>query len=135
MVPGFPGFGHRLYPDGDPRAEAILRFFELDTEARDVAAAMQAAVGLPPSIDFALLAVERHLQLPPFAANALFVTGRTVGWIAHALEHRREGSLIRPRAVYHEQSEATQIELAGGRTAMSRPANTESKGPRRPAYL
>ena len=77
---------------------------------------MQAAAGLPPSIDFALLAVERHLQLPPFAANALFVTGRTVGWIAHALEHRRGGNLIRPRAVYREQAEAApgrQIELVG----------------------
>ena len=32
MIPGFPGFGHRLYPDGDPRAEAILRFLTLNSE-------------------------------------------------------------------------------------------------------
>jgi citrate synthase len=137
MVPGFPGFGHRLYPDGDPRAEAILRFFTLDPEASDVAAAMQAAVGLPPSIDFALLAVERHLRLPPFAANALFVAGRAVGWIAHALEQRREGALIRPRAVYREQPEATlgrQIGSAGG-PVVHRPVKDEGKSSRKTAAL
>lgn len=138
MIPGFPGFGHRLYPDGDPRAEAILRFLMLDSELRDVAAAMQAAAGLPPSIDFALLAVERHLQLPPFAANALFVTGRTVGWIAHALEHRRGGNLIRPRAVYREQAEAApgrQIELVGERITVGWPAGGEGKSSRKTAAL
>jgi citrate synthase len=137
MVPGFPGFGHRLYPDGDPRAEAILRFLTLDPESSDVAAAMQAAVGLPPSIDFALLAVERNLRLPPFAANALFVTGRTVGWIAHALEQRREGGLIRPRAVYREQPEATlrpQIGLTGG-LVVRRPVKGEGKSSRKTAAL
>jgi len=104
MVAGFPGFGHRLYPDGDPRAAALLSFVPLDPGSRDLAAAMQTVVGLAPSIDFALLAVARHLRLPTFAANALFVTGRTVGWIAHALEQRRQGSLIRPRAVYRKRS-------------------------------
>jgi citrate synthase len=79
---------------------------------------MQSAAGLLPNIDFALFAVERHLQLPTFAANALFVTGRTVGWIAHALEQRREGSPIRPRAVYREQSRA-----ARGRQTELVPAN------------
>jgi citrate synthase len=137
MVLGFPGFGHRLYPDGDPRAVAILRFLTLDSESRDVAAAIQAVAGLPPSIDFALLAVERHLRLPTFAANALFVAGRTVGWIAHAMEQRRDGSLIRPRAVYRDQSEATRgrrIELAG-RITVDKPAGSEGKISRQTAAL
>ena len=34
------------------------------------------------------------------ACSALFVLGRTVGWIAHAIEQASHGALIRPRARY-----------------------------------
>ena len=34
------------------------------------------------------------------SALALFVVGRTVGWIAHAIEQYESGILIRPRARY-----------------------------------
>jgi citrate synthase len=40
------------------------------------------------------------LKLPPNAALALFLVGRTVGWIAHAIEQYESGGLIRPRARY-----------------------------------
>ena len=100
------GFGHRLYPDGDPRAAALLRFIGPDPEWRALASAMRSAVGLLPSTDAALVAIERHLRLPQFAANAVMTTARTVGWIAHVLEQRREGKLIRPRAVYVDRSDA-----------------------------
>jgi citrate synthase len=56
--------------------------------------------GHPPSVDFALAAVRRHLHLPPGSAFGLFALGRSLGWIAHALEQGRGGSLIRPRAAY-----------------------------------
>ncbi len=39
-------------------------------------------------------------RLPPGAGLALFAIGRTVGWIAHALEQHQDGRLIRPRAAY-----------------------------------
>jgi citrate synthase len=67
---------------------------------------MQAMTGLAPNIDFALLMLEKRLRLPTGAAFAIFAVGRTVGWIAHALEQWRDGTLIRPRAVY-PQAEAT----------------------------
>src|SRR5918994_775618 len=44
--------------------------------------------------------VARTLELPPGGAVALFALGRTVGWIGHAIEQYRSGSLIRPRARY-----------------------------------
>ena len=56
--------------------------------------------GVAPNIDFALLVLEQRLHLPAGAAFAMFAVGRTVGWIAHALEQWRDGKLIRPRAVY-----------------------------------
>ena len=40
------------------------------------------------------------LGLPPGSALALFLVGRTVGWIAHAIEQYESGILIRPRARY-----------------------------------
>jgi citrate synthase len=63
---------------------------------------MRVATGVPPNIDYALVVVEQQLGLPVGAAFALFAVGRTVGWIAHALEQWQSGKLIRPRAVYAE---------------------------------
>ena len=48
--------------------------------------------------------LEKRLPLPTGAAFAIFAVGRTVGWIAHALEQWRDGTLIRPRAVYPEEA-------------------------------
>ncbi|WP_082721359.1 citrate/2-methylcitrate synthase [Burkholderia sp. ABCPW 14] len=62
--------------------------------------AAQAALGEKPTIDFALAALERMLALPAGAAFTLFAAGRVAGWIAHALEQRADGKLIRPRARY-----------------------------------
>jgi citrate synthase len=56
--------------------------------------------GPRPNIDAAPVAMEHHLRLPPGSALAVFAAGRTAGWIAHALEQRRDGRLIRPRASY-----------------------------------
>jgi citrate synthase len=95
-----PGFGHPLYPDGDPRAAALLSRLGQRSHGHRLIEAMQAMTGIAPNIDFALLVLEKRLRLPTGAAFALFAVGRTVGWIAHALEQWREGTLIRPRAVY-----------------------------------
>jgi citrate synthase len=56
--------------------------------------------GRRPSVDFALVALRRCLGLPDGAAFDLFAAGRSIGWIAQALEQRADGTLIRPRAVY-----------------------------------
>ena len=95
-----PGFGQRLYPQGDPRAAALLAALDLDPWLREVFAAVEECTGARPNLDAALVALERTLHLPPGAALAIFAVARTAGWIAHALEQRRDGRLIRPRASY-----------------------------------
>jgi citrate synthase len=97
-----PGFGHRLYPDGDPRATALLAALDPGPRWRGMFAAAEALTGQRPNIDTALVALERTLRLPEGAALAIFAAGRTAGWIAHALEQRQDGRLIRPRASYAE---------------------------------
>jgi citrate synthase len=100
-----PGLGQPLYPDGDPRASAILAAIgaAAPAEAPRIAAAAAAAgrlSGQHPNVDFALAAAATALGLPNGAALGLFLVGRTVGWIAHAIEQYESQILIRPRARY-----------------------------------
>ena len=102
-----PGFGHQLYPDGDIRAVALfslMREFAAGSPelafAEHVAAAVERQIDRKPNVDFATVALERVLGLPKDSALALFLLGRTVGWIAHAIEQAAHGALIRPRARY-----------------------------------
>jgi citrate synthase len=100
-----PGFGHFLYPAGDPRATTILAAItrilpEASALIESAAVAGTRLTGRHPNVDFALAAAATSLALPRNAALAIFILGRTVGWIAHAIEQYESGVLIRPRARY-----------------------------------
>jgi citrate synthase len=105
-----PGFGHHLYPDGDPRTPLLLdaarRLRPARRGARRLAAveALLDAVadlgGEPPASDLGLCAVTAALDAPPGTATALFALGRTAGWVAHIREQRSSPALLRPRARY-----------------------------------
>ncbi|UCI27275.1 citrate synthase [Mesorhizobium sp. B2-8-5] len=95
-----PGFGHPLYPEGDPRAEGLFSDFRIDDGLLQLRKAVLAATGLHPNIDFALAAMTRGLRLPADAPFRLFALGRSVGWTAHAVEQVTSNRLIRPRARY-----------------------------------
>jgi citrate synthase len=101
-----PGFGHPLYPAGDPRARRLIALARTlpGTRASRTLLACVAAVarggGEPPTLDAGLVAVASALGLPAGSASGLFALGRTAGWIAHALEQRAQGFLLRPRARY-----------------------------------
>ncbi|MGY2047910.1 citrate/2-methylcitrate synthase [Methylobacterium sp. JK268] len=97
---GLPGFGHPLYPEGDPRAARLLDGLPLDAAARDLRDTVRGATGDPPNIDFALAALTRAFRLPEDAPLSLFLLGRSVGWSAHLLEQVAAGGLIRPRGRY-----------------------------------
>jgi citrate synthase len=95
-----PGFGHPLYPQGDPRAAALLGRFAAPVELAALQAAVAAVTGQAPNIDFALMAASEALALPRDAPFGLFATARCAGWIAHAIEQGQSDALIRPRARY-----------------------------------
>jgi citrate synthase len=94
------GFGHPLYPLGDPRAKALLQRFALPAEYAELRDIVEREIGEQPNIDFALSALTRVYGLPREAPLLLFALGRCVGWLAHALEQVTSGQPIRPRAHY-----------------------------------
>lgn len=103
----FPAFGHPLYPEGDPRGrfllDALAKAYPRDTtqkRMRLIAETVATQTGTPANIDFGLAALARVLRLPEEAPMLIFTLGRTVGWLAHALEQQDTGRLIRPRARY-----------------------------------
>jgi citrate synthase len=102
-----PGFGHSLYPDGDPRGAALIDAamktaprspaLKLPLAVRD---AMAELTGDHPTIDLGLVTLSRVVGLPPGSALTLFALGRTIGWIGHAIEQYATDRMIRPRARY-----------------------------------
>ncbi|MEM9179887.1 MAG: citrate synthase [Pseudomonadota bacterium] len=95
-----PAVGHALYPKGDPRAKALLRWMNLDPDLKRMVKAAERFSGQPANIDMALGALCLKLGLPDDAPFLIFAAGRMVGWIAHAAEQSRSGKMIRPRAKY-----------------------------------
>jgi citrate synthase len=106
-----PGFGHPLYPDGDPRATALMALLHDAGDAFDAArlsvagevlAAVVGRTGLAPNSDFALGAMAFAGGMAPDAGEAVFAIARGAGWLAHALEEYAEAPLrfrIRARAL------------------------------------
>ncbi|PYT68561.1 MAG: citrate synthase [Acidobacteria bacterium] len=101
-----PGFGHQLYPDGDPRGQKLISLAKTYGRPREVELAKRliqashALTGDYPNLDFGLAVFARALSLSSEAPIAIFALGRTVGWIAHATEQYADDQLIRPRARY-----------------------------------
>lgn len=98
-----PGFGHPLYPNGDPRVDMLLPLARAvgPTPEADAVREVAAAQGVPrPNVDFALGALTHRLGLPVGAGEALFTIGRLAGWLAHALEEYADRTPLRLRAVY-----------------------------------
>ena len=53
-----------------------------------------------PSIETGLVVICRALGLPDHTAGGLFALSRSAGWVAHILEQRLAGFMIRPRAKF-----------------------------------
>jgi citrate synthase len=102
-----PGFGHPLYPEGDPRGKVLLDLITTTYPESPVVSLVHAVVeealrviGERPNIDFGLATLARTLDLPPGGPIALFALGRTIGWVGHIIEQYQLDRIIRPRARY-----------------------------------
>lgn len=102
-----PGFQHPLYPDGDPRAAEFLDIARRRTDPLPQSRAifefidqMRRSANMHPRQELAMVVLNRSLGLPAEAAPALFSLSRLAGWVAHVLEQRSEGRLLRPRAKF-----------------------------------
>lgn len=101
------GFNHPLYPHGDPRADLILELAEAcaphTPSVRAIFAFLRNVrdqIGARPGIAIALVVLARVLGLPRGAATALWIAGRTAGWVAHVSEQRTQAFMLRPRAKF-----------------------------------
>ena len=102
-----PGFGHFVYKNGDPRANLLLELVAAYAPASPQLAVASAVTeearrrALPePNIEFALAVLAGVAGMIRGAGEAIFATGRTAGWLAHALEEYERNTPIRPRGVY-----------------------------------
>ena len=112
------GFGHRIYKVRDPRADALKAAVRrmakgsnlLPGRLKLAEAVEQAALEilhrhkpdrpLDVNVEFYTALLLEALGFPPDAFTAVFATGRTAGWLAHAREQRLTGRLIRPQSAY-----------------------------------
>ena len=102
-----PGFGHPLYEKGDPRGALLIELAaahgahsELAETAFALLEAMKRGGHPAPTLDIGLVTLCHCLGLPAGSAACIFAVGRSAGWVAHALEQRAAGYLLRPRARY-----------------------------------
>lgn len=104
------GFGHRVYKDGDPRAEFLKTLCgELAEETNNQQMEQMAATienivrtekKLPPNLDWPSARLYHYLGLPVELYTPLFVLSRVAGWSAHVMEQHASNRIIRPRARY-----------------------------------
>ena len=99
------GFNHPLYPKGDPRADwliALARTLKPKSRAGQNAIwfleRVQEDCHMYPGIPAGLVALAVALNLPRRSAPAIWGIARTAGQIAHVLEQRNAGFVLRPRA-------------------------------------
>jgi len=108
------GFGHRVFRLRDPRADmlraALLRLdpnsphlaFAKRVEQAAVAALERRKPGrrLEANIEMDAALLLDAIGLPRAAFTPVFAMARAPAWIAHALEQRRSGRMIRPASAY-----------------------------------
>ncbi|EWT00911.1 excisionase [Intrasporangium oryzae NRRL B-24470] len=95
-----PGFGHFLYPAGDPRADVVLETVwrlpgtgHLRRRVDALAMAVRDRTGDHPNIDLASAALLHALDLPAAAGEVAFQVARSFGVVAHVLEEYAEQPL------------------------------------------
>jgi citrate synthase len=108
------GFGHRVFRHRDPRADllraALRRLdansarldFVVDVERRAVAALQRRKPGrrVEANIEMDAALLLDAIGLPRAAFTPVFAVARCAAWLAHAMEQRQTGRMIRPASTY-----------------------------------
>jgi len=112
------GFGHRVYKNFDPRAKVLKKLqdqlkdeLNLDSKLMQIASKIEEVAlndeyfikrNLYPNIDFYSGIILTALRIPKQMFTAIFVIGRTVGWISQWIEFKKdnESKIARPRQLY-----------------------------------
>ena len=95
-----PGFGDPAWPEGDPRAAALLASAELPPDLAAVVREGEAASGQTAGFGLALAVIARRVDLPRDGASDLLLLGRLVGLLGHAVDQVTDGSPIAARLRY-----------------------------------
>lgn len=102
---GIPGFGSGLYAAGDPRARSLWNVLaplcDADPELhalRDAVAFVRGELGQEPGFALFVHAVSQRVM--PDRRDTLFALGRSVGWVAHAIERYCAGEQKRTAGHY-----------------------------------
>jgi len=112
------GFGHRVYKNFDPRAKVLKSLqdklkdeLNLDSKLMEIAHKIEEIAlsdeyfikrNLYPNIDFYSGVILTALKIERPMFTAIFVIGRTVGWITQLMEFKSDPSskIARPRQLY-----------------------------------
>jgi citrate synthase len=105
-----PGFGHRVYKNGDARSRVIERYCKALGEktgqtkwynmSKTIERVVKEEEGFFPNLDFYSASTYYMVGLPIPLYTPIFVMSRVVGWAAHIIEQQSNNRLIRPRSVY-----------------------------------